>query len=148
MSHREAGERHATVGPRAVGGDEIDMSKWHEVMAVFLWGNMAAEALDTGLQSSSKSGGSYSNISGKQITQQAAHASNNDNLQHVVSLQSEEITNRYVKARMVTGNTTGGPAAYVVLGRGRFKPGTGDNLSSEDVPVRVERECEQANHGR
>lgn len=127
----------ATVDPQTVANseqlsDEIDMSKWEQIMAVLLLGNMASETIDFGLQSASSSGGSYSNLSGKQATQLAAHASNNDGKQLVISLKSEELGqgNRYVKARAITGGATGGPACIIVLGVPRYGPGTDDDLSS------------------
>lgn len=119
-----------TVANSQVLGDEIDMSLWQEIIAVFLTGNMANETFDGGLQSASTSGGSYSNITGKTLTQRAASASANDNLQFIIGLKSDEISDRYVKPRMITGGATGGPASCVVFGIPRIGPATDNDLSS------------------
>jgi hypothetical protein len=127
-----------TVDPQTVANSEkltdaVDMSKWHEVMFVFLTGDMAAETIDFKLQESATSGGTYTDISGKAATQLAAHASNNDNKQLVINLKSEELSSgmRYVKGRAITGGATGGPACIVALGvKPRFGPGSDDDLSS------------------
>src|SRR5436190_20461812 len=86
----------ATIDPQTLGGsqllsDEIDMSKWHELLMILLTGDCAANGtIDGGFASAAASGGSYSNVSGKQLTQRASHASNNDNLQFIVSLRADE----------------------------------------------------------
>jgi hypothetical protein len=49
--------------------------------------------------------------------------------------KSEETSNGYVKACMITGNSTGGPACCVVLGSGRFLPSSDDDLTSVDEIV-------------
>jgi hypothetical protein len=128
-----------TVDPQTVANteqltDAVDMSKWHEAMFVLLLGNMAAETIDFKLMESDTAGGTYTDISGKAITQLAAHATNNDNKQAVINLKAEELGTgkRYVKARVITGGATGGPAAVLALGvRPRFGPASDDD--SADV---------------
>src|SRR5688572_3095926 len=119
-------ERAAVVGtidPQTVANteqltDAVDMSKWHEVMFVFMLGNMAAETIDCEVRESDASGGTYTTLSGKAATQLAAHASNNDNKQVVINVKSNELSTgkRYIKGRLITGGATGGPAACVALG--------------------------------
>jgi hypothetical protein len=106
----------------------IDMAKFHQATFVFLLGDMAAETIDCGVYESDTSAGTYTALSGKQATQLAAHASNNDNKQIVITVRSEELSSgkRYLKGRMVTGNTTGGPACIVAYADPRFGPATDD----------------------
>ena len=128
----------ATVDPQTVANSEqlsdaVDMLKWGEILAILLTGNMAAETIDFELQASATSGGTYAAITGKQATQLAAHATNNDNVQLAINLKAEEMPTgkRYVKARAITGGATGGPAAVVVLGmRPKYAPGSDDDLAS------------------
>lgn len=131
-------ERAAVVGtidPQTVVNveqltDAIDMSKFSEVMFVAMLGNMAAETIDFVVKESDASGGSYAAL--KSATQLAAHASNNDNKQIVISVKSEELTSgkRYLKGSLITGGATGGPAAVLALGmRPRFAPASDDDLA-------------------
>jgi hypothetical protein len=128
----------ATVDPQTVANteklsDAVDMQKWGEILAIFLTGDMASETIDFKLMECATSGGTYTDITGKAITQRAAHASNNDNLQFIVNLKAEELGagKRYVKARAITGGATGGPASVVVLGlRPKFNPASDDDLAS------------------
>ena len=139
--HQQPSERAAvvaTVDPQTVANSEkltdaIDMSKWAEVLFIFLTGDMASETIDFGLQASATSGGTYANITDKQATQLAAHASNNDNSQIVINLKAEEMPagKRWVKGRAITGAGTGGPGCIVALGmRPKFGPATDDDLAS------------------
>ena len=129
----------ATIDPQTISNTElftdvVDMSKWHEVMAIVQWGNMASEALDFRAVSTASDGTGATAITGKAITQVAAHASNNDNTQHIINLKSQEIasgTVRYVKFGAVTGGATGGPANVIVLGLvPRHGPVTDNDLST------------------
>lgn len=109
----------------------VDMSKFSEVTFTFLLGDMASETVDCGVYESAAAGGTYTALAGKQATQLAAHASNNDNKQVIVTVKSEEMTAgmRYLKGRMVTGGATGGAACITAHARPRYKPGTDDKAS-------------------
>ena len=87
--------------------DAIDMSKFSEVMFVVLTGDMD-NTLDFKVQEAATSGGSYSDLSGKAVTQLPAHASNNDNKQLIVSVKSEELSagKQFVKGSLTIGNGT------------------------------------------
>lgn len=112
----------------------IDLSKWASLLFVFQLGDMAAETIDFGVETCDSDGTSNAvDITGKQATQLAAHASNNDSKQVVIGLKSVDlITNgkQYVRGTMVTGGASGGPAACVVLGVPRYGPADGVDLSS------------------
>src|SRR4051812_26944337 len=96
-----------TIDPQTVSNSElftdvIDMSKWHEVMAIALLGNMANETVTFTGYTCTSSGSSASAISGKSVALTAS-ASANDNAQEIISVKSEEVctitvqTNQYVK---------------------------------------------------
>lgn len=135
-----AGEKLAVVGtidPQTVANtqlytDVVDMQKHHQALFVALLGNMAAETIDFTLYYCDSDGNNAVEL--KDCTQLAAHASNNDNKQLVISLRAEELlaaSKRYVKAGLVTGAGTGGPAAVLALGvDSRSQPASGDDLSS------------------
>ncbi len=110
----------------------VDMAKFAQATFVFLLGDMAAETIDCGVYECADSGGTYTALSGKQATQLAAHASNNDNKQVVITVRSEELSTgkRYLKGRMITGGSTGGSACIVALGESRLGPATDDKASS------------------
>lgn len=128
----------STIDPQTVAnsekiGDYVDMADYHEIIAIFSLGNMAAETIDCRLQEALTSAGGSAQAA-KSATQLAAHASNNDNTQIIISLKSEDMDTddsyRYVAPRMVTGNTTGGAASCVVLGLPKNLPATDFNLAS------------------
>lgn len=112
----------------------IDMSKWDQVMFVFQLGDMASETIDFGVETCDSDGTSNAvDITGKQATQLAAHASNNDSKQVVIVVKSVDTAangKQYVRGTMVTGGATGGPASCVALGVPRYGPADGVDLSS------------------
>lgn len=127
------------INPQTVNSTQkvtgaIDLSKWDQLLFVFSLGDMANETIDCGVETCDSDGTSNTaDITGKQATQLAAHASNNDNKQIVIGVKSSDLIangKQYVRGTMVTGNTTGGPASCVVLGVGRYGPSNGSDLSS------------------
>ena len=107
--------------------DAIDMSLWHEVMAILQLGaidNTIDKARD-----SATSGGTYADTSGKAITQLTGGT--RDNNTYVISLKSEELTGsgRYVRPRVTVGNGTSNFGCVIVLGAPRFGPATDDDLA-------------------
>ena len=112
----------------------IDVSKWDSLLFVFTFGDMASETIDMGVETCDSDGTSNAvDITGKQATQLAASASANDSKQVVIAVKSADlITNgkQYVRATMITGGATGGPAACVVLGVPRYGPASGADLAS------------------
>lgn len=66
----------------------------------------------------------------------SASASANGNTQIQVNLKAEEINSskRYVRAGLITGDSTGGPAAVLALGLNpKFGPASDDDLSTNRV---------------
>src|SRR4051794_3659918 len=83
----------------------IDMSKWSEIYAFLITGNVD-NTFDLSLTQAATSGGSYSAISGKAITRLPAHATNNDSKICGIALKSEEMGagKSFVKASLTVGN--------------------------------------------
>lgn len=123
-----------TVANSQINTAAIDVSKWDSLLFVFQLGNMASETIDCGVEYCDSDGTSNTgDITALQATQLAAHASNNDNKQIVIAVQSQDLianSKRYIRGTMVTGGATGGPAACVVLGVARYQPSDGSDLSS------------------
>ena len=124
----------ATVDPfngnnAATSSDAVDMAKFHEAMFILALGSIDA-VVDFKLQESDASGGSYTDITGKAITQLAG---TDDNKQAVITIKSEELSTgkRYVKAVVTVGS---GTTSYVcVIGLGmqpRFGPAGNDDLAT------------------
>lgn len=123
----------STIDPQTVAnveaaGDYVDMGAWESVIFIFLTGDMAAETVDFKLEQATTSGGSGKKDL-KAATQFAAHATTSDNKQVVIECRAEQLDTangfRYVRPRMITGNTTGGACACVGLGfNARYNVGT------------------------
>jgi hypothetical protein len=124
----------ATIDPQngnnaATSSDAVDMSKFHEAMFILATG-VIDETVDFKLQESDASGGSYTDITGKAITQLAA---TDDNKQAVITLKSEELGTgkRHVKAVATVGNGSSSLICVIALGMNpRFGPASDDDLSS------------------
>lgn len=123
----------ATIDPQTVANAEktsdwVDMRTWEAAMFIALTGDMAAETIDFKLEQAQDA-----SATGKKdlvaATQLAAHASNNDNKQSILQCRAADldIANGFyfARCRLITGNTTGGPAAAVGLGfNARYNVGT------------------------
>lgn len=116
--------------------DEIDMSKWHRLMAVVQAGTLGSSAtLDFKFQDASSSGGSFSDISGKAITQLTQAGSDSDK-QSIVNLRFDEANDdaRYVKGVLTVGTATS-DCSCVILGLARSKPASDNDISTVDEIV-------------
>lgn len=140
MTASKPSERAAIVGtidPQTVVNSEVftdvvDMSKFQQALFICLLGNMSNETIDFTLYTCDSDGNNATEL--KDCDQLAASASANDNKQLVINLDAQElaaVNKRYVKAGLVTGNSSGGPAAVVALGmQPRFGPASANDLSS------------------
>lgn len=123
-----------TVANTETFTDVIDMSKFHQVLAIAFLGDMAAETIDFKCYVCDSAGNNASAI--KSATQLTGHATNNDNSQIIIGVRGEDLLpqttyNRYVKFGLVTGGATGGPAAVAVLGvDAKYGPAVDHDLSS------------------
>lgn len=121
----------------AYDSDEIDMSKFDNIQAIVLAGALGSSAtLDFKLQSATTSGGSFSDITGKAITQLTQAGSDSDK-QAVINLRAEELTegHRYVKAVMTVGTATSDSAAIVLGQCARHAPASDNDIASVDEIV-------------
>ena len=110
--------------------DAVDMSLFHEAMFILIAGTNDS-TIDFKLQESDSAGGSYSDISGKSITQETG--GDEDNKQWIINLKSEELSagKQFVKASVTLGNGTTNFVGLVGLGLNpRFAPASDDDLAS------------------
>lgn len=120
-----------TVVNTEVFTDVVDMTKFGQVMGIALTGNMAAETIDFKCYTCAANGDTK--VALKSAAQLAAHATTNDGVQMVINVRGEDLTagQRYIVFGIVTGNTTGGPAAIVALGtNARYQPAADSDLAS------------------
>lgn len=135
-----AGEKLAllgTIDPQTVSNTElftdvVDMSKFHQVLAIAMLGNMAAETIDFKAYTCAADGSAAVQL--KAVTQLPAHATDNDGKQVEIQVRADELGplgKQYVKFGLVTGGATGGSASVAVIGvDGRYQPEADNDLSS------------------
>ena len=109
--------------------DEIDMSKWEEVVFVLLTGLVAASGTcDFKIREANTSGGTFSDISGKAITQLTATS---DNIQTITHLLPEELSAGYRYVKGVMDNSAHSQLVGVVaFGRAKYQPSSDNDLAS------------------
>lgn len=123
----------------AANGDAVDMSKFNRVVYVVMAGDLGSSAtLDYKLQGSADAS-SWSDLSGKSITQLTQAGSDSDK-QAVVEITAEELhgyssTYRYVRDVMTVGTATSDCGAIGLAGDARFHPASDDDLASVDEIV-------------
>lgn len=108
----------ATVNSTPALSGAVDMRKFRRVIAVLSIGNVAAETVDFRLEADTVNTFDDSVATVVAATQLAAHASNNDNKHIVLECKAEDLAGGdiFLRARAVTGDTTGGPMSCVILG--------------------------------
>tara|TARA_R110002051_G_scaffold69334_1_gene124719 strand:- start:761 stop:1198 length:438 start_codon:yes stop_codon:yes gene_type:complete len=114
----------------------IDMSLWSRIVAVVQAGTLGSSGtLDFKLTDASASGGSYTDITGKAITQ-LTQAGTDADKQSIINLRFDELNDdaRYVKAAMTVGTATSDCSA-IVMGLPRYYPASDNDLSSVDEIV-------------
>lgn len=117
--------------------DYVDMSKFHEIIAILSLGDMASQTIDFALIAYSDTSASNATtiIS---CTQLAASASANDNTQVIASCTADQVRAgsdtvvlRYVRAAFTpAGAVTGSTSVVVLGGKARYNMASGDDLSS------------------
>lgn len=117
--------------------DAIDMSKFHQVVFTLMLGAIGAtDTIDLKLTECATSGGTYTDISGKAITQLGG---SDDNKQAVINLRGDELTPgyRYVKAKLTHGGTATSVLVSLLCqgGQARYKPASDNDLASVDEIV-------------
>lgn len=114
--------------------DEIDMANYSELMAIISVGAIASSGtFDFLLEAASSSGGSFTTITGKSITQLT---DSDDNKQVVMGLNAEELATgkRYVRGTMAN-SAHAQLVSVVILGKPKYGPAREWDLSSVDEIV-------------
>ena len=132
----------ATVDPGNLSAgshstDAVDMSKFEEVMFIVAVGTLGTSGtVDFKVQESDQAAGTYSDISGKSITQ-LTDAGNDDNKQAVVVVKASELTpgKRYVKGVLTVGTAASDACVVAIAGKPRYAPASAFDLSSVDEIV-------------
>ncbi len=110
----------------------VDMSKYDRIMGVVMVGTMVSTStVNAELQEATTSGGSYSAITGKAITQ-LTEAGGDSDKQAILNLRSDEMTvgHRFVKL-WIDVNTANTDGAGIVFGfQPTHGPGTDNDVSS------------------
>jgi len=110
-------------------GSAIDLSKFQRVLFILQLGSIDT-TVDFKLQESATTGGTFTDIAGKSITQLTA---TDDNKQAIIELESPEMGagKRYARCVFTSGAGTACLSSVVVLGVDpRFGPATDDDLAS------------------
>lgn len=122
-----------TVVNTEVFTDVVDLGANVQACAVLMIGNIAAETVDFKCYSCDSDGNNAAAITGLAATQLAAHASNNDGKQLVINVRDGALLasgKQHVKFGVVTGNSSGGPCAIIVLGTPRQGLASANDLAS------------------
>lgn len=120
--------------------DYIDMSKWEEIMAVVMVGDMVTNSTVNFkvTEYTNTSAGGAQDISGKAITQ-LTEAGSDSNKQAIINLRREDLSiddgYRYVKLQMIVGAAASDSAAIVLGLVPRRAPASDNDLSSVDEIV-------------
>jgi len=136
--HHEEWALCGTLDPQAVVDTElftdvIDMADFHQAEAAFLLGGWASETIVCRAVTCDSAGNNAAAL--KTADTLAAHATNNDNVQVIISVRGEDLpgttnADRYIKFGIVSGSSSGGTAAIAVFGQAKSKPATAFDLSS------------------
>lgn len=132
----------ATIDPDAytastVLTDAIDMSKFRRVMFIVMAGELGASAtVDFKVTECATSGGSYTDLSGKSITQ-LTQAGSDDDKQVIVEVAAAEMGSgkRYLKGSLTIGTATSDAGVIALASVGRHKPENANDLASVDEIV-------------
>lgn len=108
-------------------GAAVDMSKFHDALAIVGLGAVDATT-DFKLQESADGSASWTDIAGKAITQFAA---TDDNKLAFVQVKDQEMSKRYLRGVLTTGNGTTNINYFVVLGvMPRFGPASDNKIAA------------------
>ena len=122
-------------------GDAIDMAFHRNIMTIVQVGDLGSSAtVDCVLTESATSGGTYTQISGKSITQ-LTDAGTDSNKQAIINLAAEELGSgkRFVKVSLRIGTAASDVASITLAGRARYTTASAttafNDLSSVDEIV-------------
>jgi len=131
----------ATIDPDAYSAgaqnsDSIDMKNFRRVIFIVLAGDLGTDAtLDFKVQESAD-GSSWSDLSGKAITQ-LTQAGGDSNKQAIVEVAAEELSSgkRYVRGVMTIGTAASDAGMVALADTARYLPASDFDLSSVDEIV-------------
>lgn len=108
----------ATVNSTPAYSGTVDMTLFARISLIAMLGDIAAETVDVRLESDTVNTFNDDLTTVVAATQLAADASANDSKQLILEAAAASIKegHRYVRARFVTGSTSGGPMGAVILG--------------------------------
>jgi hypothetical protein len=115
----------------------IDMSKWNRVVFIVMAGDLGSSAtVDFKVTEASTSGGSYSDISGKAITQ-LTQAGTDDNKQALVEVLASELGSgkQFIKGSFTVGTATSDGGVIALGFHPRFGPAGDFDLTAVDEIV-------------
>jgi hypothetical protein len=124
-------------GTGTTNGDAIDMAFHREVAFYVMAGDMASTAtVDFRVEESATSGGTYTAISGKSITQ-LTEASTDDNKQAVVIVNSAELGSgkRYIHGRLVIAAASCDAGVLALAARPRYTTAAGTTVFGDLASV-------------
>ena len=135
----------ATIDPDAYAAaayntDAVDVSKFNRVLFIVMAGELGTSAtLDFKLQWATTSGGSYTDVSGKAITQLTQAGSDSDK-QALVEITAEELAGinssaQFVRGVLTIGTATSDAGVVALGGVARHGPVTDDDLTTVDEIV-------------
>jgi len=121
----------ATVNSTPKYSDVVDTTLHPMLLAVFSLGDMAAEAIFLVIERCDSDGSNAATLKSISLS---SSAGGNDNTQHMIFVESADLvgqTQKHVRAKMVTDNTTGGPGSAIILSTAsRYQPATAYNVAS------------------
>jgi len=120
-----------------VTGDEIDMRYFRRVIFIVMAGTLGSSAtIDFKVTECASSGGSFTDLSGKAITQ-LTDAGTDDDKQAIVEVAAEEMGAgmRYLKGSLTVGTATSDVGVIALADCARYKPANAYDLSSVDEIV-------------
>lgn len=126
----------ATIDPQTVTtsevfSDVVDMSKFHDVMAIFAGGNMAADGSMICRAVTCDSAGNNAAA----FKTASTVAAGTDYTQVIIEVSNEDLAggatnaDRYVKFGIVSAGS-GGPVSCMVLGRAKYGPSSNLDLAT------------------
>lgn len=132
----------ACIDPDAYGtgsqvGDVIDMLYFERVMFIVMAGTLGVTAtLDFKVQECATSGGTFTDLTGKAITQLTQAGTDSDK-QAIVEVKADEMTpgQRYLRGILTIGVATSDAGMVAVADTARWKPGSDLDLASVDEIV-------------
>ena len=114
----------ATVAIGTADTDVIDLSRFNRVFFSLLTGTLPAGAtVDFKLQQSDLPGGTFTDITGKAITQ-LTQVGGHSNSQVIVEMRNEDLLDdrRYIRGRVTVGVAASPLAVIALAGEPRFAP--------------------------